>query len=101
MALLDGRAERRAARASQIRRRAGIHERTYLKSTPVGDLVIVTLEGHDAGRAFGKMMSADDEFTKWFTGARPGDRGIDLTARPTGSPSGLIIDTDPVAVHTS
>lgn len=86
---------------AESRRRAGVHERTYLQSTPMGDLVIVTLEGDEPGRAFGKMMSADDEFTKWFTARAQEIHGIDLTVRPTGSPSELIIDTDPAAVHAS
>ena len=83
---------------AESRRRAGVHERTFLQSTPMGDLVIVTLEGDDPGRAFGKMMSADDEFTKWFTARASEIHGIDLTARPTGSPSELIVETAPVAV---
>ena len=29
------------------RRRAGVHERTFLQQTPMGDVVIVTLEGRD------------------------------------------------------
>ena len=28
----------------ESRRRAGVHERTFLQQTPMGDLVIVTLE---------------------------------------------------------
>jgi len=83
------------------RRAAGVHERTFLQSTPMGDLVIVTLEGDEPGRAFGKMMSADDEFTRWFTGRAQEIHGVDLSVRPTGSPSELVVDTDPVAVHTS
>ncbi len=33
----------------ESRRRAGVHERTFLQSTPMGDLVIVTLEGERSG----------------------------------------------------
>jgi hypothetical protein len=77
----------------ESRRRAGVHERTFLQSTPMGDLVIVTLEGDDPGRAFGKMLSADDPFTKWFIERAEAIHGVDLTARPTGSPSELVVDT--------
>lgn len=87
-------AHREAFRES--RRREGVHERTFLQSTPMGDLVIVTLEGDDPGRAFGKMMSADDEFTRWFTKRAHEIHGVDLTVRPTESPSTLIVDTEPV-----
>jgi hypothetical protein len=80
------------------RRRAGVHERTFLQSTAMGDLVIVTLEGEDPGRAFGKMMSADDAFTRWFTERAQEIHGVDLTVRPTGSPSELVVDTDRASV---
>ena len=76
------------------RKAAGVHERTFLQQTPMGDLVLVTLEGDDPGRAFGKMMSADDEFTKWFTERAQAIHGVDLTVRPTGAPSELVVDTD-------
>jgi hypothetical protein len=83
------------------RRAAGVHERAFLQSTPMGDLVIVTLEGDDPGQAFGKMMSADDDFTRWFIGRAEEVHGVDLSVRPTGAPSKLIVDTDPVAVLAS
>ncbi len=80
------------------RSRAGVHERTFLQSTPMGDLVIVTLEGDEPGLAFGKMMGANDEFTRWFT-ARAGEiHGVDLTVPSTASPSELVVDTEAVAV---
>ncbi len=80
------------------RRAVGVHERTFLQSTPMGDLVIVTLEGEDPGRAFGTMMSADDEFTRWFRGRAQEIHGVDLSVPPTSAPSELIVDTDAVAV---
>jgi hypothetical protein len=79
------------------RRAAGVHERTFLQSTPMGDLVIVTLEGDDPGHAFGKMMGADDEFTRWFTGRAREIHGVDLSV-PASAPSELVVDTDNVAV---
>ena len=83
----------------ESRRRAGVHERTFLQSTPMGDLVIVTLEGDDPARSFGQMMSAGDAFTAWFAERAKAIHGIDLTAPTTGShPSELIVDTGPVAV---
>ncbi len=83
------------------RRAAGVHERTFLQSTPMGDLVIVTLEGEEPGRAFGKMMGADDEFTRWFTARAKEIHGVDLSVRPTGSPSELVVDTDAAVVQKS
>ncbi len=88
------RAEFEASRAN-----AGVHERTYLQSTPMGDLVIVTLEGDDPGHSFAKMMSAGDAFTTWFAERAKEIHGIDLSVPLTGSPSELVIDTGPVAVR--
>lgn len=79
------------------RRAAGVHERAFLQSTPMGDLVIVTLEGDDPGHAFGKMMSADDDFTRWFIGRAQEVHGVDLSVRHDGSPSELVADTESVA----
>jgi hypothetical protein len=77
----------------ESRRRAGVRERAFLQSTPMGDLVIVTLEGDDAGEAFGKMMSSADAFTTWFAEQTREIHGVDLTLPMTGSPSELVIDT--------
>lgn len=79
------------------RSRAGLHERTFLQSTPMGDLVIVTLEGDDPGRSFGELMSATDAFSLWF-----GERAMAVhgdAAKPAAaSPSELVADSGPVAV---
>ena len=82
----------------ESRRQAGVQERTFLQSTPMGDLVIVTLEGDDPGHAFRRMMTADDAFTRWFAKRAQEVHGVDLTVPPTGSPSEQVIDTDKVAV---
>lgn len=80
------------------RRRAGVRERTFLQPTPMGDLVIVTLEGDDPMRAFGQMVSARDSFTSWFLERAGAAHGIDLTAPMTELPSSLVIDSDEAAV---
>jgi hypothetical protein len=82
---------------AESRRRAGVHERTFLQSTPMGDLVIVTLEGDDPGRSFGQLMTATDAFSTWF-----GERAMavhgDIAPPATGSPSELVADSDAVAI---
>ncbi len=83
------------------RRNAGVRERTFLQTTPMGDLVIVTLEGDDPGRAFGKMLSADDAFTAWFAEKALAVHGVDLRARPTVAPPELVVDTDRAAPVTA
>jgi hypothetical protein len=88
----------RHAEFVESRRKAGVQERTFLQSTPMGDLVIVTLEGDDPGHAFAQMMSADDAFTKWFGERGAAVHGVDPTAPLTGAPPELVADTGPVAV---
>jgi len=83
----------RRAEFLESRRRAGVRERTFLQPTPMGDLVIVTLEGDDPGHSFGQMMSAGDAFTAWFIERASAAHGIDVSAPQTGSPSELVIDT--------
>ena len=81
----------------ESRRRAGVRERTFLQPTPMGDLVIVTLEGDDLGQAFEQLMSATDEFTTWFNERATAVHGVDPSAPTTGSPSELVIDSAEVA----
>ena len=89
----------RRAEFVESRRRAGVRERTFLQPTPMGDLVIVTLEGDDPGRAFGQMMGADDAFTTWFIERAKAVHGVDVSAPTTGGhPSELVVDSSPVAV---
>lgn len=81
------------------RKRVGAHERTFLQPTPMGDVVIVTLEGEDPGRSFGQIVGATDPFTVWFLERVKAIHGVDLSAPMTdGSPSKLVIDTGAVAV---
>jgi len=79
------------------RERAGVRERAFLQSTPMGELVILTLEGDDPGRSFGQMMSATDAFTLWFIERVKAIHGVDL-AMPMRSPSDLVLDSAKVAV---
>jgi hypothetical protein len=73
---------------------AGVRERTFLQSTPMGDMVIVTLEGDDPGRAFGQMMGASDAFTTWFLANVQAIHGMDLSVpMPGGPPSHLVVDS--------
>jgi hypothetical protein len=79
------------------RRRAGVRERTFLQSSPMGDLVIVTVEGDDPGRAFGQMMSAGDAFSTWFA-ERAHEFHGDVPAPTTEAPPAeLVLDTDELA----
>jgi len=80
------------------RERAGVRERTFLQPTPMGDLVIVTLEGDDPAHAFGQMMQDTSPFATWFREKVQAIHGVDLAAPVTASPSELVIDTAAPAV---
>lgn len=82
------------------RRKAGVHERTFLQTTPMGDLVIVTLEGDDPARSFGLLTSATDAFSTWFREHAEAVHGVDMSAPLTEAPSRLVADSDQVPVLT-
>ncbi len=50
----------------ESRRRLGIHERTFLQSTPQGDVAIVTFEGDDPEAIMRRMAEGTDGFSRWF-----------------------------------
>jgi hypothetical protein len=76
------------------RKKLNVHERTFLQHTPMGDMIIVTLEGDDPQGAFAKFASANDEFTKWFVEGVKNAHGIDLAQPPPGPMPELIMDSE-------
>jgi len=88
----------RRAEFEASRRDAHVHERTFLQPTPMGDFVIVTLEGDDPGQAFGQLMGAKDAFTTWFIGRAKAIHGLDPSAVSSAPPPELVIDTEQAAV---
>jgi len=83
----------RHAEFAESRRRAGVHERTFFQPTPMGDFVIVTLEGDDPGRSFGQMVGAGDAFTAWFLERAQAVHGVDLSAPMTEPLPELVVDS--------
>jgi len=81
----------------ESRRRAGVRERTFLQQTPMGDLVIVTLEGDDPKQAFGQLMSSTDAFTAWFIERATAVHGVDPSEKTAAPAPELVIDTAEVA----
>ena len=77
----------------ESRRRVGLHERTFLQHTPMGSMVIVTLEGDDPAGSFAKIFQADDEFTRWFVQQVKDTHGFDLTQPMPGPMPELIADS--------
>jgi len=88
----------RRAEFEASRRNAGVHERTFLQTTPMGDLVIVTLEGEHPEQAFGKLMNAKDQFTTYFIERAKEIHGLDPSAVSSAPPSQLVVDSDRVAI---
>ncbi len=95
MAELNG---SRRAEFEASRQNAGVRERTFLQSTPMGDFVIVTMEGDDPGRSFGTMMGAKDDFTTWFIAKATEVHGFDPSTVTAGPPSELVVDSTSQAV---
>ena len=83
----------RRADFAASRKRLGVRERTFLQRTPMGDLVLVTLEGEDPQTAFQRFAATNDEFSKWFLAEVSAIHGVDLTKPPPGPMPELIIDS--------
>src|SRR5687768_14962240 len=75
------------------RKKLNVHERTFLQSTPQGDMVIVTLEGDNPEQAFADFAKGTDEFTNWFKSQAKEIHGLDLTQPPPGPMPKLIVDS--------
>ncbi len=75
------------------RKAAGVRERTFLQETPMGDLVIVTLEGADPLAAMGKIMTDQSEATREMMAMAAEVHGFDMKAGPPPTPT-LIFDSE-------
>ena len=71
----------------------GVWERTFLQHTPMGDFVIVTLEGKNPEESFTKFGQGNDAFTTWFKQEVKEIHGIDLASPPQGKLPELIVDS--------
>lgn len=60
------------------RRAIGAHERTFLQHTPMGDMVIVTLEADDPGQALSRFANSPEPFAVWFRERVRSIHGVDL-----------------------
>ena len=89
-------AELNGARRAEFvasRKGLGVRERTFLQPTPMGDLVIVTLEGDNPGQAFGRFVNSTDPFTLWFLERAKAVHGIDLKQAALGPSPELVVDS--------
>ncbi len=77
------------AEMDATRENAGVHERTFLQETPMGDFVILTYEGDDPIASFGKIMETMDED---FAAFALDVHGLDASAPPPPMPT-LVYDS--------
>jgi hypothetical protein len=77
------------------RKTLGVHERTFLQPTPMGDLVVITLEGDDPGAAFVKLAAMTDEFSTWFLAQVKDVHGFNLADVASGPMPMLVVDSAP------
>lgn len=75
------------------RKKMNVHERTFLQHSPMGDMVIVTLEGDDPESAFKNFGTAKDAFTDFFVAGVKNAHGIDVRQPPSGALPELILDS--------
>jgi hypothetical protein len=78
------------------RQAMGVRERPFLQQTPMGDLVIVTLEGDDPGSAMAKIANGNDEFSQWFVAQVQEIHGFDLRQVATQPGPEMAVDSGPV-----
>jgi hypothetical protein len=79
--------------------RLNVHERALLQQTPMGDMVIVTLEGPDPENAFKNFAWGNDSFTNWFAKEVKEIHGFDLK-NPSQEPMPeLVIDSMAAVLH--
>ncbi len=69
----------RSAEAEASFRRLGLsRECWYLQSTPMGDMVIVWMEGEDPAAALRRWAASDDPYDRWFKERAGGITGLDF-----------------------
>jgi hypothetical protein len=88
----------RRAEFVESRRRMGVQERTFLQHTPMGDLVIVTLEGEDPARSFGQFAHWTDPFTLWFLDRVKELHGVDLRTQEAPLPEQVMDSSKPAVM---
>ena len=75
------------------RRSHGVHERTFLQETPMGDFVMVTLDGENPLEGLLGIAREDSDFARWFHDQVQEIHGFDLRQPPENPPI-LVIDSE-------
>jgi hypothetical protein len=82
----------RRAEFQQSRASLGVHERTFVQKTPMGDFVIVTLEGENPERAFEAFARDSSPFAQWMKDRVKEIHGMDFS-KPMPPMPALLIDS--------
>lgn len=88
-----------SAQFAASRKMLGVRERTFLQHTPMGDIVVVTLEGEDPTKAFQDFGAGTDSFTQWFADNVKELHGIDLSVPPDHPMPELIVDSEQIVAY--
>jgi hypothetical protein len=83
----------RRAEFVESRKQLGVRERTFFQPTPMGDFVVVTLEGDDPAGAFARFGQLASPFGDWFKAAVTDIHGVDLAAPPPGPMPEQVVDS--------
>jgi len=76
----------------ESRKKMGVRERTFHQETPMGDFVIVTLEGDNPEGFMAKFAQDTSPFAQWFVSQVQQVHGVDLKQPPPSVPK-LIVDS--------
>lgn len=77
---------------NESRKKAGVRERSFHQETPMGEFVIVTLEGADPESAMMRFAQDKSPFSQWFVSQVKEIHGVDLSQPPPSIPK-LLVDT--------
>jgi hypothetical protein len=83
----------RRAEYEANRKSVGVRERAYYQPTPMGDLVILTLEGDDPAGAFSRLAAMTDPFSTWFFEQVQNVHGFDIRDVAAGPMPQLVVDS--------
>lgn len=78
---------------SESRKNLDIRERTFLQQTPMGDVVVVTLEGNDPAKSFAGFANTNSDFTNWFVNEVQEIHGFNLKDMSNLPMPELLIDS--------
>ena len=82
----------RRAGFDELQRRSEIERETLtLLKTPMGSFLLVWFDG-DTEKAFGALLSGEDEFTVWHRAQLADVTGLDLSQPDEGPPPELLLD---------